>query len=133
MVQKIKKLYQQGKSDLRILDDPRLKGALNIRAFLYSLLLTFFLSAPIILVFVNLFSLYAPGSLTFTFLSIGAGLCMLVFNGLASMFYVKLLKRYFKEIKELQSVKESGVFFVECFNVAVLLIVAGFVIFFSLS
>jgi hypothetical protein len=133
MVQQIKKLWTSGREDTKKLNDGRIKGMLNLRAFLYSLLIAFVIAAPIILVFINLFSLYAPGSAMFLVLAVTAGIIMLLFNGVASVFYVILLRQYFKEVRELSQIRLKAIFFVECFNLPVILLVIGFVVYFSLT
>ncbi|HOI46677.1 MAG TPA: hypothetical protein PLR26_02975 [Bacilli bacterium] len=126
-----KQVWAEGKSATHLLNDARLKGNQNLKAFVYSLLVAFVVAAPIILVFINLFGLYAIGSTMFIILASLAGVMMCCFNGFASVVYVMLLKQYFKEVKELNQIKLKALFVVECFNLPVVILVIAIVVYFS--
>jgi|GEM_PF-2256582 len=130
---KLKQRFQQGKQAIKTLDESRIRGAGNIRAFAYSWVFSFLLFLPVVIVFANLFTLYAPGAPLFPLVATLAGIGVVLFNATANVFYVRLIKKYFKQLPALGSISEWDVFLVECLNLPVWLLVIVVVVFLSVS
>lgn len=129
MINQFIEYIKKGRQQLKTLNQLSIKGSMNLKSFVFSILLATILIIPIIIIAYNVFSLYDPSTVNFKIMLVFCLLAIFLHNSISSSLYIILLKNYLSDLDELKSINTKDIFIVELFNPFMILLVVVVIVF----